>query len=111
MKARMPANLTNKEQKALYREIDKQIAEHVANLSMDLQASVLWQLHTNFGFGKKRLLKFSRAFQETLKELQEFYEMKSAEDMDFIYRYKLKNELGIDVKDLEAMFCFNVSVK
>ena len=111
MKARVPAKLTNKEQKALYREIDRQIAEHVENMSMNLQAAVLYQLHVNFGFGKKRLLKFSRAFQETLKELQEFYLMESAEDIDFVYRYKLKNELGIDVEDLEAMFCFNVTVK
>lgn len=111
MKARLPANLTNKEMKALRREIDRQTAENVVNLSANLQAAVLYQLHANFGFGKKRLLRFASAFQETLEQLREYYEMYAADDIDFIYKYKLKNEVGIDVNELESMFNFKANVK
>lgn len=111
MKAIVPPSLTNKEWKALRREIDRQTAQNVVNLQANLQAAVLWQLHANFGFGKKRLLRFAGAFQETLGELLNFYEMESAEDSDFICKYKLKNEVGIDVNELESMFNFKAVVK
>ena len=111
MLAIVPKKLSNAERKALCAEIDKQLEQHVINMSLDLQAAVLWQLHEQLGFGKKRLLRFSKAYQEKLTELQKFYEIRAADDTSFIYRYKLKNEVGIDVEELEAMFCFNIKVK
>ena len=104
MKVRIPRKLTNREQKALDDEINRQLAGYVANMSVDLQAAILLQLHEQLGFGKKRILRFAKGYQEKLNELQAFYEMRDGKDTDFLYRYKLKNEVGINVEELEAMF-------
>ena len=111
MKARVPIKLTNKERKALEDEINRQTAKNVKDLSLNLQALVLWELHEQLGFGKKRLLEFQKAFLPMIKELQRFYEIESADDTDFVCKYKLKNEVGIDVESLDEMFEFEVVVK
>ena len=109
MKAILP--LTNRERKAIESEINRQTAQNVKNLSLNLQALVLWQLHEQLGFGKKRLLDFQKAFLPMIKELQRFYEVDNADDTDFICKYKLKNQVGIDVESLDEMFEFQVVVK
>ena len=109
MKAILP--LTNRERKALEAEINRQTAQNVKNLSLNLQALVLWQLHEQLGFGKKRLLRFQKAFLPMIKELQRFYELENATETDFVCRYKLKNEVGIDVENLDEMFEFSVVMK
>lgn len=109
MKAILP--LTNRERKALEAEINRQTAQNVKNLSLNLQALVLWQLHEQLGFGKKRLLRFQKAFLPMIKELQRFYELENATETDFVCRYKLKNEVGIDVENLDEMFEFQVVMK
>ena len=57
------------------------------------------------------LLQFQEQFQPMIKKLQEYYEVRKADDTDFICKYKLKNEVGIDVEELEAMFSFSVVEK
>ena len=109
MKAILP--LTNRERKALESEINRQTAKNVKNLSLNLQALVLWQLHEQLGFGKKRLLRFQSAFLPMIQELQRFYELENASETDFVCRYKLKNEVGIDVENLDEMFEFQVVMK
>lgn len=109
MKAILP--LTNRERKALEAEINRQTAQNVKNLSLNLQALVLWQLHEQLGFGKKRLLRFQKSFLPMIKELQGFYELENASETDFVCRYKLKNEVGIDVENLDEMFEFKVVMK
>ena len=110
MKANVPL-FTSKERKAMQEEINRQTAQNVKNLSIDLQSMVLWSLHEQLGFGKKRLLKFQKNFLPLIKELQTFYEARTADDTNFICRYKLKNECGIDVEELNGMFEFQVVVK
>jgi hypothetical protein len=109
MKAILP--LTNRERKALEAEINRQTAQNVKNLSLNLQALVLWQLHEQLGLGKKKLLEFQKAFLPAIKELQRFYELENANETDFVCRYKLKNEVGIDVEKLDEMFEFQVVMK
>lgn len=109
MKAILP--LTNRERKALENEINRQTAQNVKNLSLNLQALVLWQLHEQRGWGKKQLLEFQKAFLPAIKELQRFYELENASETDFVCRYKLKNEVGIDVEALDEMFEFQVVMK
>jgi hypothetical protein len=109
MKAILP--LTNRERKALEAEINRQTAKNVKDLSLNLQALVLWQLHEQLGFGKKRLLRFQKAFLPMIKELQRFYELENASETDFVCKYKLKNEVGIDVENLDEMFEFQVVMK
>lgn len=109
MKARA-LNLTNREMRALKDEINRQTAENVQKLSQDLQALILWQLREQLGFGKKRLLRFQKAFIPAIKELQEYYMIRSAEETDYICRYKLKQELGIDVAELDEMIGFRINI-
>lgn len=96
--------LSNKERKAIEREIRFQTAKNVKNLSLNLQAIVLWNLHEQLGFGQKRLIEFQRSFLPLIKELQEFYMAEDAEETEFILLYKLKNEVGVDVSKLNDMF-------
>ena len=60
MKAILP--LSNKVRKAINDEVNRQTGENVRKLSVNIQALVLWALHQQFGFGKKRLLQFQEAF-------------------------------------------------
>ena len=110
MKANVPL-FTSKERKAMQEEINRQTAQNVKNLSIDLQSMVLWSLHEQLGFGKKRLLRFQKKFLPLIQELQAFYEARTADDTNFICRYKLKNECEIDVEELNGMFEFQVVVK
>ena len=102
MKALMP--LTNRERKAIEREAKKQMAENIKTLSYNLQALILCNLREQTGWGKKRLLRFQKAFLPKLKELEQFYLCEDAEELEFVCVYKLKNEVGIDVKELGEMF-------
>lgn len=109
MKARA-LNLTNREFKALKDEINRQTAENVQKLSQDLQALILWQLREQLGFGKKRLLRFQKRFIPAIRELQEYYMARSDAETDYICRYKLKNELGIDVAELDEIIGFRIKI-
>ena len=110
MKAILPTKITNKVRKALMDEINKQTGENVKNLSVNIQALVLWSLHQQFGFGKKRLLDFQKAFVPLIRDLQEFYQTDNATETEFVCLYKLKNEVGIDVKNLDEMFQIEVKM-
>ena len=44
------------EERALDQEIKKQIVENDRAFDMDKESSILWMLHTQFGFGPKRVL-------------------------------------------------------
>lgn len=89
--------------KAINDEVNRQIAEGVEKLSQNLEALVLWQLHEQLGFGKKRLLRFHKKFAPALAELQNFYQMQSQEETDFLVKYKLK-EIGVDIEKLDSAF-------
>ena len=43
------------EEKALNHAINEQIVENDRAFDMDKESSILWMLHTQFGFGPKRL--------------------------------------------------------
>lgn len=88
--------------KAIQDETYRQIAEGIDNLSDNITALVLWQLHEQLGFGKKRLIRFHNKFAPALAELQDFYQMHTQEDTDFLLRYKLK-EIGVDVEQLDSV--------
>jgi hypothetical protein len=108
MKAILP--LTNKVRKAINDEVNRQTGENVRKLSVNIQALVLWALHQQFGFGKKRLLQFQEAFLPMIEELQEYYQAENAQETEFICMHKLKNEVGIDVESLGEMFKMAVKI-
>ena len=110
MKSLIP-RLSNKERKEIEREVRIQTAQNVKSLSLNLQAIVLWNLHVQLGFGQKRLLEFQRSFLPLIEELQDFYMAEDAKETEFILLYKLKNELGVDVKELNDMFQIECVIK
>lgn len=92
------ADLTANERKAMNMEIQRQIDAYNQNNVDEIDAMILWHLHEEFGFGKKRLLRFYETFGSKMKELSDQYLMEESK-MPQLYQYKLK-EYGIDVKQL-----------
>lgn len=103
--------LSNKERREIEREVRLQTAKNVKNLSLNLQAIVLWNIHEQLGFGQKRLIEFQRTFLPLIKQLQEFYMAEDASETEFILLYKLKNEVGVDVRELNDMFEIECVIK
>lgn len=100
--------MTSKQRRALRDEINRQLVENVKNLSCNLQALILWELHVQEGWGKKKLLRFQKRFQPAIKMLQEYYQVRTADETDFVCKNRLKNEVGIDVEELDAMLEFEI---
>lgn len=103
--------LSNRERKEIEREVRLQTSENVKNLSLNLQAMVLWNLHKQLGFGQKRLIEFQRSFLPLIKDLQDFYAAEDAKETEFILLCKLRNEVGIDVEKLNNMFEIDCVIK
>lgn len=69
----------------------------IGPFDMDKESSILWMLHTQFGFGPKRLkLAWKLFYAETLK-LREYYLMEQADD-GWLARKKLK-DIGCDIEE------------
>ena len=92
-KSRQPiANLNNGIESA----IKAQIAVYEREHALDVDAMILYALHTHLGFGKDRLKKFFDAFINDHKALIAHYEMPN--DGAYLSRVKLK-EIGVDVEE------------
>lgn len=110
MRVKIPPKLSAKQQNAMDREMYRQIAENVRNLTSNIIALVLWQLHEQEGFGKKKLLRFHKDFLPALKELQDYYEMHTADETEWVCKYKLK-QMGIDVDNMEDILKLQIAYK
>lgn len=108
MKAILP--LPNKTRKAINDEINRQTGENVRKLSLNIQALVLWSLRKQLGWGKKRLLRFQKNFVPLIQELQEYYQLANASETEFVCLCKLKDEVGIDVEQLNEMFQMEIKM-
>lgn len=86
--------LTANEQKAMVDEIRRQCTEINDQYLADIDAVILFVLHSQYGFGPKRLRKFWENVKAGIKDLNDFYQM--PDDVAWIAKYKLK-EIGVDV--------------
>lgn len=80
---------------AMLHEIDQQILQKDKEYQLDIDTMVLWALRRFAGWGPKKLRAFYLfMFKEHLR-MREYYEL------DDLYpeRYKLKEELGIDLEE------------
>jgi hypothetical protein len=111
MKAHLPSDIPSKVRKAINQELNRQTAQNIKNMSLNLQALVLYALHEKCGFGKKRLMEFQKDFLPLIEELQEYYQTENADETEFVCLYKLKNEVGIDVEKLDSMFKLEIKIK
>ena len=89
--------LNKAEQKAMDQEIRRQIVDNDRRFDMDKESSILWALHTQFGFGPKRLKKAWELFYTETVKLREYYQM-GPEDAAWLARHKLK-EIGCDIEE------------
>lgn len=87
------------------REAMEAEAERMAKIAIDemnrdnedeLDAMALYILHSEFGFGEKRLRRFYERFSLGLRELGERYQMNEYEDRLWLCKKKL-SEAGIDI--------------
>lgn len=110
MRVKIPPKLSVQQKKAMDHELQNQIAENVQKLTTNIIALMLWQLHEQEGFGKKKLLRFHKAFVPAIKELQDYYEMHTADETEWVCKYKLK-EMGIDLDNMEDILNIKVAYK
>ena len=86
------------EQKAMNAEIDRQAKERMAEWTKkdadEIIARVLWVLHSEFGFGERRLRRFFTSFDASLNQLVEYYQMEESDDA-WLCGQKL-TDVGID---------------
>lgn len=108
MKVRLP--LPNKTRKAIEDELGRQTGENVRNLSLNITALVLWSIRKKYRFGKKRLLDFHKDFLPLIQELQEYYQLENARETEFVCVKNLRDEVGIDVEQLNEMFQFEIKM-
>lgn len=90
--------LTANEKRAMDMEIRRQLTNYNNKNLDNIDALVLWTLHTEFGFGKKRLLRFYHKFNDLFDDLSKYYEFED-DKIPWLYTQKLK-EYGIDIKEL-----------
>lgn len=92
------AELTAAEKKAMNIEINRQIAERDAQYAADIDAMVLYTLMAHYGWKKKRLKRFWKAFIAEHKALREFYQMDEPGDNEWLAHQMLK-KIGVDIDE------------
>lgn len=90
------AKLSNAEQKAIEMEMRRQYAEWDRKHAQEIDAIVLWQLHTQLGFGPVRLKRFFEGFRPAANELIERYLLDEA-DQVWLQTEQLR-EIGVDLE-------------
>ena len=88
--------MTAAEQKAMKMEIRRQLAEYTQKHLVEVDAVVLWVLHAQLGWVKKRLRQFYDRFGEELNALLKRYEMEE-DDKIWLCTEMLKR-LDIDIE-------------
>lgn len=88
-------NPTPQSKKAMILEINRQIVEQENKFIQGIDAMILWTLHKELGFGKKRLERFYKAVIRNYKELCKYFEM----DDTYPAEQKLR-EIGVDLDKL-----------
>lgn len=86
-------------QKAMDAEIRRQCAEYDEKNTREITATVLWRMHEEFGFGKKKLKKFYKSFDRAIRDLVNRYHLDDA-DAAWLCTRQLK-EYGIDLEEWE----------
>lgn len=92
MKARY--GFTGQSKKAMIQEINRQILEQKNTFTQNIEIMILWTLHNELGFGKRRLKKFYKTFTRNYNAMCKAYEMDDA----YPAECKLR-EIGVDLDE------------
>lgn len=90
-------DLTNAQRTAMNIEIQKQLAEHTRKHNLEIEATFLWYLHEELGFGPERLKRVFMGIAPMLDELCDRYEMYEDGDDIWLCAQKIK-EYGVDLE-------------
>lgn len=90
------AHLSKAERQALNIEVKKAIVENEEKYRADLDAAILYFLHTEYGFGVKRLRDFWDGFNKLHDDIVHDY-MIDSDEAAWVCRDALKR-IGVDVK-------------
>ena len=91
------AELTAAEQKAMNIEIQRQLGVMNEENLKEIDAMILWVLHSNFGFGETRLRRFYDCFAPEIRALTKRYELDES-DNAWVCQKKLL-DAGIDISE------------
>lgn len=83
--------------KALKRELNRQILDFDKKYIISVNALVMWTLHEEFGFGRKRIRRFWERVVTLNRELRNRYRFDQAGEEDWLYK-KLLLDIGVDVE-------------
>ena len=102
MKAQMNRKLTANEQKALNKEVDRQLQIQAEIHGVNVDATVLLTLFLHYGFKKEQLREFWEKYADTEKELAEYYRqtpltLEGIREKEYYAVYELKH-IGVDVE-------------
>ena len=113
MKVRIPGRdkLTSKMKKAAVDASIEELRGLMPKVVCNVEAIILWQLHEQFGFGKKRLLQFYNATSGMIDGMLDYYCYDTDEDAIWICERKLREQIGIDLANLKSPFSVNIKVK
>lgn len=84
--------------------------EAMPRVTRNVEAIVLWQLHEQFGFGKKRLLKFLEETSPMIQGMLNDYQYETDSDAIWVCEHKLKTELGINLDEIDSPFGASIKV-
>lgn len=89
-------DFTAQERKAMNLEINRQIAEKDEKYKEDIDALILYVLMVHYGWRKKRLHKFWKAFVAEHEALRDFYKMNDDGDAEWL-AHKMLEGIGVNI--------------
>lgn len=92
-------SMSKEEKRALQAEVSRQARQISDRFALELDATILWALHDEFGFGAERLRRFYDCVYNNREALLRRYDMH--DDAEFILLHKLR-EIGVDVQKWSA---------
>ena len=94
------AELTAAERKAMNLEIQRQVAEYNEKNIREVDAIILWFFRKYYGFGEKRLKRIHDWVIQSVRDLDNRYEMTDESDHLWLYTKMLLDD-GIDISKWE----------
>lgn len=97
MKAKVPFQFTNKERKAFNKELNRQLAESVDKLAVQMEYIIFRQIRKKWGKGARSLRELYDSIYPEMVRLIEYYEM-GAHDESFLCKHEL-DSIGINISE------------
>lgn len=111
MKCRMEVATRKQKEASLAYAMKWLKEEAMPKVTRNVEAIILWQLHEQYGFGKKRLSQFLAETAPMINGMLDEYNWNADEDAIWLCEHKLKTELGIDLSKIDNPFTSKLEAK